>query len=72
MTIRLLGIAVLACAGLSACASVDSRPATPASSGVTSSNGGGQRALGDIPSVGVNTGGGANATGVSSKKGDAY
>ena len=77
MRTTLLAAAAIGCLGLSACS--DSNP-SPASnnlvspqldSGVTSSNGGGQRALGNQPGVSTGTNG---ATGGQSPngKGNAY
>ena len=75
MSIKITGVIVLSCLGLAACSGAGSSPATynaasPISS--TSSNGGGQRALGNIPGEGVNSGVGATSTGVPNGKGNAY
>ncbi len=79
MKMKMTALALLSCVGLTACASgstgagsANSNGPTQAPSGITSSNGGGQRALGNIPSVGTTTGGGATATSVPNSKGASY
>ena len=77
MTIKITGIALLSCIGLGACANTGPGSAATnspagAPSGITSSNGGGQRQLGDIPSIGTNTGSGPTITNVPNGKGNAY
>ena len=82
MTFKTTAAILLSCASLAACASTGTGTGTanansPAQvpSGVTSSNGGGQRQLGNIPSVGVTTGGGVGGTtvtGVPNTKGASY
>lgn len=66
MKISLIAVAAIGCLGLSACGDnpPQQNPALnsitgPArlDSGITSSNGGGQRALGDAPNVGIGTNG---------------
>ncbi len=66
MRTTLLSLAAIGCLGLSACSDTPSQnPAltnsltgpTALDSGITSSNGGGQRALGNIPGVNVGSGG---------------
>ena len=61
MTFKIMAALVVSCAGLAACASTgpgsaNANSPAQAPSGVTSSNGGGQRQLGNIPSVGITTG----------------
>ena len=80
MRTSLLAAAAIACLGLSACDSTPP-PGNPAlntttgpatlDSGITSSNGGGQRALGGTPGVGFGTNG---ATGgfAPNQKGNSY
>ncbi len=77
MTVKMTALALMACVGLSACASTgagsaNSNGPTQPPSGITSSNGGGQRALGNIPSVGTTTGGGVTSTSVPNSKGASY
>ena len=78
MTMKFAGLALASCIGLGACASstpgtATSGSATQAPSGITSSNGGGQRQLGNIPDVSINTtGGGATVGPVPNSKGNAY
>ena len=64
-----------ACAFLAACNNPNERPGTVASprldSGVTSSNGGGARAVGNLPSINIGPNGGTQ-TGVPNQKGTAY
>ncbi len=75
MSIKITGVVLLSCLGLAACNGAGSSPATSAAMSpvsATSSNGGGQRALGDIPSQGVNSSVGATSTGVPNGKGNAY
>ncbi len=79
MTMKMTALALLSCVGLAACAngntgpgSANSNGPTQAPSGITSSNGGGQRALGNIPSVGTTTGGGVSSTSVPNSKGASY
>jgi hypothetical protein len=77
MTMKIAGAVLLSCIGLAACANTGSggmtstRP-TQSPIGVTASNGGGQRALGDIPSEGVNSVTGPTTGGVPNSKGNAY
>jgi hypothetical protein len=76
MNKKYIGIALVACVGLGGCASTGPGTANAngpnqAPSGVTSSNGGGQRQLGSIPSVGI--GNGMTTTGpVPNSKGASY
>ena len=75
MSIKITAVILLSCVGLAACNGMGSSPATSAAMSpvsATSSNGGGQRALGDIPSEGVNSGAGATSSGVPNGKGTAY
>ena len=80
MTVRMAALAVLSCAGLAGCGSngptgigtANANGPTQAPSGITSSNGGGQRALGNIPSIGTNSATGATATSVPNSKGASY
>ena len=60
--------------GLLACACGEQRPAIdpPLVSGVTSSNGGGQRSTGAIPNFTVGPNGGRVTNGVPSDRGAAY
>ena len=71
---KLPAIAVLI--GLAGCASTGpgtaTSTATPAPSGITAANGGGQRALGNLPNIGVTTGAGATAGPVPNSKGASY
>ena len=58
MTIKIAGAVLLSCIGLAACANTGGMAANPPTQSpiaVTASNGGGQRALGDIPNEGVNS-----------------
>ena len=77
MNKNLVGVVLCACVGLVGCAGTSAgtananAPGQP-QSGVTSSNGGGQRALGDIPNVGVTNGVGATTTNVPNSKGASY
>ncbi len=74
MTFRIASLAILSCLALSACNGAQPSAAnSPALSSVgdTASNGGGQRALGNIPSVGT-TSGGSSITSVPNTKGPAY
>ena len=76
MTIKTLGAVALACFGLAACASTGPGSAsangpTAAPSGITASNGGGQRAVGGIPSVGVSSSG-TSVSAVPNSKGASY
>ena len=48
--------AALLCLGAAACAEKGAPPPPVLDSGITSSNGGGQRALGNLPNVGVSNG----------------
>ncbi len=80
MRTSLLAVAAIGCLGLSAC-NGDPPPGNPAlnsttgparlDSGITSSNGGGQRALGGTPGISTGTGG---ATGgfAPNQKGNSY
>ncbi len=70
-------VAAMATLGLGGCASTGAGSAnangpTQAPSGVTSSNGGGQRAIGDIPSIGSTTGVGPTVGAVPNSKGASY
>ena len=75
-----IAAALLACAGLAACGgtgpgTANANGPTQAPSGITASNGGGQRQLGNIPSVGITTGPGGTGTtvtGVPNAKGPSY
>lgn len=53
-----LWLVAAACAALGACSQVKADPPVSAQldSGITSSNGGGQRALGNVPNIGVTNG----------------
>lgn len=79
MNLKIVAIAAVSCLGLAACGNMTpgdtatSMGATQAPSGITSSNGGGQRALGNVPGVGVNSGTGQASVGsVPNTKGAAY
>ena len=80
MRATLLGLAAIGCLGLSACNGSDQNPAlnsttgpTRLDSGITSSNGGGQRALGNAPNLGVNSSTGATSGGgITNQKGNTY
>jgi hypothetical protein len=48
-------LAIVACGALAACTTPSSRVSTTPVSGITSSNGGGQRELGNTQSIGVTT-----------------
>ena len=75
MTMRIASLVILSCMALGACTNgaAPSAANSPALSSVgdTASNGGGQRALGNIPSVGT-TSGGSTITSVPNTKGPAY
>ena len=78
MRITLLVVAAASCFGLSACNSSNPAPAansltgpTTLDSGVTSSNGGGQRVLGGQPNVGIGSNGTTGGTSPN-QKGNAY
>ena len=77
MKIKYACVVLLSCVSLAACAgstspgSANANNPTQAPSGVTASNGGGQRQLGNIPSVGIN-GGGTTVGGVPNSKGASY
>lgn len=72
--IRLFVLAA-ACASLAACSNPNERSGTVASprldSGITSSNGGGTRALGDTPGINIGPNG-SQQTGAPNQKGTAY
>ena len=76
MTIR-IALALIACVGVAACAantapgSASSNTPVGAPTGITSSNGGGQRQLGNLPSVGLTNGSG-NVSNVPNGKGNSY
>ena len=79
MNLKVIGAAVLCCVGLAACQSQPDPGSNsltgPArlDSGITSSNGGGQRALGDTPNVGLNSQGATSVTpNGPNTKGNAY
>ena len=79
MRTTLLGLAAIGCLGLSACNGSAQNPALDSTtgparldSGITSSNGGGQRALGNAPNVGINSSGGATGGGITNQKGNTY
>ena len=67
-------IFTLAALGLALCACTDQGgvSSTTPVSGITSSNGGGQRATGAIPNFAVGPNGGAVTTGVPNGRGNAY
>lgn len=77
MTLKLVSAAALGALALAGCtnppqdSAISSGP-TQAPSGITSSNGGGQRQLGNLPSVGVMQGGQTVVTPAPSSKGNAY
>ena len=61
MIIRSTAALLASCLAVAGCASTGAGSATangptPAPSGITAANGGGQRALGDIPNIGVSNG----------------
>ena len=77
MTMKIAGALLLSCIGLAACASTgpgtaNSNGPTQAPSGITSSNGGGQRALGNIPNIGTNSATGVTSGPVPNTKGNSY
>ena len=77
MTRKLAVMTVLACTGLAGCGSTgpgtaNSNGPTQAPSGITAANGGGQRALGNIPSVGITNGTGVTVGPVPNGKGNSY
>jgi hypothetical protein len=55
MIMTKIGAAAVLCLGLAACAGANNPAPMPMDRSITSSNGGGQRALGNIPSVGITT-----------------
>ncbi len=74
---KMVGAALFACLGLAGCAGT--RPGTAnangpgqAPSGITAANGGGQRAVGNIPSIGVTSGGTVTSNPVPNSKGASY
>ena len=74
----LLAVAAVGCLGLSACSGSGQNPAMnsltgPASldSGITASNGGGQRALGNAQGINIGSGGSTEGT-APNQKGNAY
>ena len=77
MSIKIAGAVLFSCIGLAACASTgpgtaNSNGPGQAPSGITSSNGGGQRQLGNIPSIGSNSATGTTNSGVPNSKGASY
>ncbi len=76
MNTRVAATLVFTCLSLVGCASTGpgsatSNGPTPAPSGITSSNGGGQRALGNLPNVGISNGTGVSGA-VPNSKGASY
>ena len=71
IAIAIVGLSLSGCGNTGPGTATSSGP-TQAPSGITSSNGGGQRAIGNLPSVGITTGGGATAGTVPNSKGASY